>query len=466
MICPGCGEQHSAAVCPVCGVEATPPPSVGPPTTRRYLVFQLSCLVSFILYVHRYTFGIVRPMLEEEYGYSNTELETIGSIFYLGYTFASVPAGMIADLFGTHLFLGSIIIVWSLLLPLIGLKLGILGLSAVRVLFGVAQSGTYPALGNVSQRWFPASRRTSAQGWIASFAGRTGGAMAPILMASFLIGALGLSWQFSLVVMAAVGLVFGVFFLRFFRSSPEEDPHVNEAELALIREGSTESGAERGVMPFGRAMRNRSMQIIVFQQFFNAGADVIYTNTLGSFFKKQVDLFAEQGASIALVGLLVAAPLLGGACGGAFGGYLNEFVIHRVGRRRGRSLIGCAGKSLAAITLFAALRFESPIVMAALLFVTKFFTDWTQPTIWGTCTDIGGKFSATVFSIVNMSGNFGALVLPILVVGPLLDAYSTTNVAGEMVTNFTPMFVLMGVCYVVSAVCWLFIDCTREIGRE
>lgn len=429
-----------------------------PPTNRRSTVFVLACLVSFLLYVHRYTFGIVRPMLKAEYGYSNTELETIGSAFYLGYTFASVPAGIVADLFGTHLFLGSIVIAWSILLPLVGLKIGLWGLSSVRVLFGVAQTGTYPALGQATQRWFRPASRTSAQGWIASFSGRMGGAVAPVLLSSFLIGYLQLSWQTSLVLLSIVGIGFGVVFLAMFRSSPEEDPRANEAEVAFIRDGATASGAERGVMPFGSALRNRTMQVVVFQQFFNAGADVVYVNTLGSFFSDRVKSFGEAGASPVLVGFLVAAPLLGGACGGAFGGYLNQWIIARIGRRWGRSLVGFAGKSLAAIMLFVALLFEAPVAMAVVLFVTKFFTDWTQPTVWGTCTDVGGKYSATVVGIVNMSGNLGALLLPIILVGPLLDAYTVDGV-----TNYTPMFVLMAICNVVAAVCWLFVDCTREI---
>jgi hypothetical protein len=85
--------------------------------------------------------------------------------------------------------------------------------------------------------------------------------------------------------------------------------------------------------------------------------------------------------------------------------------------------------------------------------------------VWGTCTDIGGRFSATVFSIVNMAGNVGALLTP-FVIGPLLDAFTEKQtVAGKLVstTNFTPMFVLVGAMYLGSAVCWLFVDCTRRL---
>ena len=76
------------------------------------------------------------------------------------------------------------------------------------------------------------------------------------------------------------------------------------------------------------------------------------------------------------------------------------------------------------------------------LFVVKFFSDWTQPTVWGTCTDMGGRYSATVFSIINMAGNVGGIVTPI-VLGVILDVYSTTSIVDgveKMVTNLSVCF--------------------------
>ncbi len=88
--------------------------------------------------------------------------------------------------------------------------------------------------------------------------------------------------------------------------------------------------------------------------------------------------------------------------------------------------------------------------------------------MWGTATDLGGKYSATTFSIVNAAGSFGGVVTP-LIAGFLLDYYSTTQlIAGvpKIVTNYAPMFILVASMYLLCAVLWLFIDCTRSLERD
>ena len=67
------------------------------------------------------------------------------------------------------------------------------GLIAVRLAFGAAQAGTYPALSNVTATWFPLKTRTIIQGWVATFFGRSGGAMSSILLGTILIGYFELS---------------------------------------------------------------------------------------------------------------------------------------------------------------------------------------------------------------------------------------------------------------------------------
>jgi hypothetical protein len=103
-----------------------------------------------------------------------------------------------------------------------------------------------------------------------------------------------------------------------------------------------------------------------------------------------------------------------------------------------------------------------------MLFLVKFFSDWTQPTVWGTCTDMGGRYSATVFSVINTAGGIGGLVTPI--VGALvLDHYRTIEVVDGvemMVTNFGPLFTLVAAMYMISATSWFFINCEDSLERE
>ena len=152
--------------------------------------------------------------------------------------------------------------------------------------------------------------------------------------------------------------------------------------------------------------------------------------------------------------------------GGIVGGFVNDGLIWLTSSRRwSRRLAGFSGKFLACMLMFVAINQASGVGVAVGLFVVKFFSDWTQPTVWGACTDMGGKYSATTFSIINTAGNVGALVTP-LVSGRLLDHFSTTQIVDgieKTVTDYTPMFVLVAAMYLVSACCWFFIDCTQSL---
>lgn len=432
-------------------------------SNRRYVIFSLAACTSFLLYLHRYTWNLVRPALQEEYGLSNTQLEWLGSAFFFPYAMGQVPAGIVCDLFGPHLFLVAIIALWSICLPLHSWGGNFYGLLGVRGIFGLAQAGTYPALNQITRAWFPVHSRTSVQGWIASAFGRGGGAMASIIMGSLLMGVFGLTWVAALVVLSAVGIGFAVIFLLLFRNSPQQDWRTNDAERALIATDQETGTSKARVLPFRVALSNRSYLALLLQQFLNAGSDVIFALILGSYF---VSLGV---ASTTELGVLVSLPLWGGALGGIFGGFFNDWCINRFQSRRwARSLIAGVGLAIGGSLVITAVTSSNPLNVAIGLMVARFFVDWNQPTVWGTCTDIGGKYSATVFGLNNMMGNLGAFALP-FVVGPMLDFYSTVTVVdGATVrqTNFVPAFILCGVMMWMAALCWIVVDCSKPIVRS
>ena len=443
----------------------------GKPTRRRWTILSLACGVSWLMYLHRYSFNLVRPYLEEEYNFTNVQLDSIYILFNISYTLGQVPSGIICDLFGPHLFLVGIIIAWSLALPCIGLTGNFYGLGALRVLFGATQAGGYPSLTKVSRTWLPANIRTLGQALIATLSGRGGGAMSQILLATVLMGTFGLTWRWSLVIMSLIGIVFAVVFLLLFRNLPESDPQVNQAELRLIRaeelqaqeetggEISTDGSDQMGKLNFIQAMRNPSMLIFMIQQMFNAGADYIYVALTGSFFLARYDVELTD------LGILASLPLFGGALGGLLAGGLSDWLIKRTGnRRKVRSAIGFIGKFIAAILLVLVIFQETPYGAGYLLFGVKFFSDWSQPTVWGTCTDMGGRCSASVFSMINTAGGIGGLIMPIA--GAILLDYYSVEVNGETVTSFGPLFAVVAGAYMLSALSWFFIDCTQRLDLD
>ena len=424
-------------------------------------MFGLAAGTSFILYLHRYTWVMVRPELKAEFGFSEQQLGGLYTLFNVTYALGQIPGGIVCDVFGPHMFLGVIIALWSLAMPSIGLTGSMTGLGASRLAFGAAQAGCYPSLAKMTRIWFPLKGRTVLQGLIASFFGRSGGAISTVIF-GFMLG-VGLSWRSSLVILSAIGLAFALLFFRLCRNNPESDPATNQAEVDLIRAGETEIEDAPRVLPFRRALRNRSLLIFVLQQFMNAGADYVYSAIMASYF-----IEARDVSDKIVLGLLASLPLWGGALGGIAGGFINDGLIAWTGNRRlSRSLVGFSGKMIACLCLYLSITHSDPMTGAWLLFATKFFSDWTQPTVWGTSTDMGGRYSATVFSIINSAGSAGGVVTP-LIGGFLLDHYATPEViAGETtkIIHYEPVFLMVGIMYIVSGVCWLFIDCTNSLDR-
>lgn len=443
----------------------TAPQSVGnveanvPPTNVRWRMFALACGTSWFLYLHRYAWNIVGPKIQETYQFDHTQSGFVFSLFYWTYAAGQIPSGVAIDLFGPHLFLGTSIILWSLALIGFGLTGNLPAIGGLRMLFGAAQAGCYPGLTKATRVWFPLRSRTTVQGWVATTFGRSGGAMSSIILGTVLMGWCGLSWQTALGVMGLAGAAFGIAFLILFCNSPAEHPLVNDAERALIAEGSA-TQTVRGTLSWSRAVHSRSLFCFTVQQFMDAGSDVAFVYLIGKYF------LDRHGLDIKHVGWLASLPLWGGALGGIAGGWLNDRLIRQTGNRRwSRSGIGFVGKIIGCAMLFVVSGQGEPVAAGIALMAAKFFSDWSQPTVWGTCTDLGGRCSATVFSIINTAGTIGGIVMPILF-GMLLDWNTTKQIIeGKQtaLTNWAPLFVLLATMYLASGICWLLIDCTKSL---
>ncbi len=434
------------------------------PTQIRWLVFWLACGASFLLYLHRYSWNIVGPKLQAEFSFTNTQAAFLFSLFYYTYALGQIPSGVVIDRYGPHKFLTVIIAAWSAALAGIAMTGNLLLLGLWRLVFGATQAGCYPALTKVSHQWFPSGQRTVMQGWVATAFGRAGGAMSPIILGALLIGACGMSWQASVIAISLIGGVHCCAFYLLFRNSPDQDPRVNQAERELLGEPASLVSAAKDphkTLPVNVALRNRSLRFFTLQQFLDAGSDVVFVGLIGTYF------LAAHQFDIQKTGWLASLPLWGGALGGIAGGWLNDVLMRRTGNRRWtRSGVGFAGKTLGCGMLALVVMQSDGVVAAWLLMAAKFFSDWSQPTVWGVCTDLGGRFSATVFSIVNTAGTLGGVCMP-LVFGGVLDWFTVSSIVeGEPLTstNWSPLFVLLSAMYLASGICWLMVDCTDKLN--
>jgi sugar phosphate permease len=424
-------------------------PTPARPTHTRWLIFALACATSWLLYLHRYAWGVIRPSLKSENpDLTDQQLGWLDAMFNLTYALGQVPGGLAGDLCGPRVVLSLLILLWSACVAWLAAGHGFLHLAGIRAAFGLAQAGAYPCLSQVTRRWFPLDVRTTVQGLVASLSGRAGGACASLIVATLLMGMLGLSWRAALLVLAAGGIVLAVFFWLGFRNSPHEHPWSNQAEADLIGGVAAAESVERPRVHLEPA-HTVTLAGLTAYSFASTFADQLYVFWIPQFLEEY------KGLTKAQMGVFAMLPLLGGALGGAVGGGLNDLAIRLTGDRRlGRSAVAFTGKLLAAVLIALSLLVNDGRWVMVVLFACKFFCDWSLSTVWGAITDIGGPVAGTLFGTLNAVGAAAAFLA-----GPVMGWLKQTH-------GFDTLFLTVAGMYVLAALCWLAIDSRCRLWRE
>jgi len=419
------------------------------PTHFRWNVFVLACGTSWLLYLHRYIFALIKPLLADEWQMSKGELGLLDSAFSLAYSGFQIPLGIATNALGVHVMLTCMLVVWSIGLGMHAWAPSSKYMWAARTTFGLGQSAVLAAQAQITANWFPRSVRSTVQGWLGVFFSRFGGLSANLLVGSVLLGVFVLPWRTVVYAMTGIGLGHALLFFLFFRNSPRGHPRVNELEAILIEENSGKPSKPEPRMGIGQLFRRMSprsisnLLVLNLQTILSTLSDNVFSAWIPLFLWEVHDLKFKE------MGLLAALPLLGGALGGAFGGWLNDKMIASTGSLRwSRTFVGATGKGVAGILLATSLLlYDKPQAFCAMLFFVKFFSDWSLVTTWGCVTDIGGRASATVFAFNNSVAGIGAIVGPTLY-GFLAQYY-----------GWVPVFVTAAVAYGFCALTWLLINC-------
>ena len=122
------------------------------PTRVRFLIIGLTTLTSLLLYLDRFCISFAERYIKEDLGLSNQQISVILSAFFFSYALLQVPSGFLSDRFGARRMLTLYVLLWSLFTGLTGAATGFAMLLVLRLGFGAAQAGAYPAAGSLLSR--------------------------------------------------------------------------------------------------------------------------------------------------------------------------------------------------------------------------------------------------------------------------------------------------------------------------
>lgn len=412
------------------------------PTHVRWAVIGMLAVISGTTYMDRLNLGIAGKYIQDQYAFSDQTMGWILSAFVLGYALFQVPSGWAGDRIGPRRMLTFAIVWWSVFtvltalapeLPLAGWFGVAWSFAIVRFLIGMGESAAYPNSAKIVSYWSPAGSRGVATSVFIAGLG-VGGAISPVAI-TWVMAHWG--WRVSFFLCGVLGGIVAITWHLCARDHPEQHPGVNAEELQVIYRNQDKLEAPKPPednaavrVPWKAMFKSRSTLALVLSYFFIAYPAYIYYTWFFIYLIRVRALSVEQTGfwgSTPFIAIILLAP---------FGGWLSDRLVSRLGVRRGRRYALWIGVAFSAVMLPLGGYVSNNAGAILLLACASGFNLFATTIWWAACNDISPNYSGSLSGLMNMSGNLGGWL------SPILTAAIVTRFGWNMAFNFAGLMTL------------------------
>lgn len=407
---------------------------VSPLIPKRYNFVTGTFLLSVLLYVDRVCISAAQPEVVADLGLTDTQMGWVLSVFALGYALFQTPSGILADRFGPRKILTAVVTFWSIFTALTGAAFNFVSMLVFRFLFGVGEAGAFPGMARAVFSWIPMKERGLITG--INFSGSRLGAAFALPAVAWLISTMG--WRLTFVVLGAIGFVWAFAWYLWFRDDPADHKGISQTELDYILENrqQIDDSATAG-LSLGVLLSSKNMWLAM-GQYFASNFTFFFTLTwLFPYIKSTYGLETVEAAFYA------SAPLIAGAFGNWFSGWLVDRIYKQGKWKLSRTIPAVIGFALAAGGLLGSVSMDEVGGAIFFLSIAIFGADMTLSPSWSFCVDIGRKNAGAVSGTMNMAGNIGSFLTALAF--PYLLAWTDTT---------TPFFYLGAGLNVLAIIAW------------
>lgn len=417
----------------------------------RWLVATLLFLATTINYVDRQIIGLLKPLLEKEFKWTETDFAHIVISFTAAYAFGLVFFGWLTDRIGSKRGYAVVIILWSIAGMLHALAGSVLGFILARIGLGFGEAGNYPAAVKSVAEWFPEKERASATGFFNS--GASVGVVIALFIVPLILNYYG--WQEVFWFTGAAGFIWLIFWWKLY-TLPADQKRLTVKEHNYITGGHNASAA----MPVPPPIKWKNLFLLPQTWAMITGKGLIdpvywfFLFWLPSYFFSRFGLDLKK-PSVALMVIYLAATV-----GSLAGGYLSSWLIRKGWhflRARKTSLLLFAILEIPVI--FVQFADRAWIAVSIISFAVAIHQAWAT-NVFTMASDMFPKEAvSSVAGIAGMAGAVGGMLFPVLI-GYILDSYKATgNVAG----GYHVIFTICGSTYLLA--CMIIHLLTRKPGK-
>jgi MFS transporter, ACS family, glucarate transporter len=383
---------------------------------KRNVVLLSMTLLSVFTYMDRLNIAVAGPRMMAELNLNEKQWGWILGSFILSYSLFQIPLGAIGDKKGNRWLLAIIVIWWSAFTSLTGLATGFVTLLVIRFMFGIGEAGAYPCMSSVIGNWFPKTERGKAQGFVWG-GSRAGGALAPLLIVPFM--AL-FGWRPAFWALGLLGVIWGAWWVYYFRNKPSEMKSISEQELKEIEVDRENDKDGKLVIPWRKFLTNKQFWLLLSMYWFYVWGSWFYFSWLHTYLVK------GRGFSEGEMGWAASLPFVLGMGSNILGGYVSDSLSKKYGLKIGRRLIGVICLAVSALFLIGAGLAPGKLMVVVFLSVSFGVMDFMLPSAWALCVDLGGKYAGSLSGAMNTAGNLGGFACAVLF-GYFVEAFGNYN---------------------------------------
>jgi MFS transporter, ACS family, hexuronate transporter len=407
----------------------------------RWIIVTLIFLATTINYVDRQIIGLLKPLLEVEFSWSETDFAHIVMAFTAAYAIGLVVIGRLIDRIGTRIGYAFIICLWSVAGMFHAMARSATHFMIARFGLGFGEAGNFPAGVKAISEWFPKKERALATGIFNS------GTSVGVVLALFIVPWIlrNYSWHEVFWITGGIGFIWLIFWLIFYEI-PTRQRRLSSGEYEYIingNKGESVTGETEG------PVRIKWYKLFTFPQTWAliTGKGLIdpifwfFLFWLPSYFSSTFELDLKKPSAELII--IYAATTIGSI----LGGYFSSFLITKgwaVLRARKTALFIFAVLELSII--LARYATVSWMAVGIISLVVAVHQAWSTNVFTLASDMFPSDAVSSVVGIAGMAGAVGGILFPMLV-GYILDSYKA---AGNITGGYNLLFTICGSTYLTA----------------
>ncbi|UKJ07938.1 MFS transporter [Solitalea lacus] len=404
----------------------------------RWSICALLFFATTINYMDRQIIGLLKPVLEKEFNWTEKDYSFIVMGFTASYALGLLFFGRLVDKIGSKLGYAISIILWSLAAMGHALARSTFGFFVARASLGVGEAGNFPSAIKSVAEWFPKKERAVATGVFNSGA-NIGAIVAPAVI-PFIVASFG--WQEAFIYTGALGFIW-LLFWWFLYEIPQKHKRLSEKELHHIQQddGKVEMVFQTEKISIVSLLKMPHTWAFAIGKLLTDPVWWFFLFWLPSYFASSFGLDLKK-TGLPLIIIYTAASI-----GSIVGGYISSYLIKRgwqVTQARKSTMLLLAFCVFPIVT--AQFTHQLWVIVGLISLASAAHQGWSA-NIFTTVSDFFPKEAvSSVVGIGGMAGAIGGIAFPLLV-GSLLEYYKSI---GAMNTGYNILFVVCGFAYLLA----------------